>query len=92
MSENKIVKSYFLKDISATFRRTPTNQLQVNILATPNYRTREEFIELLMKKVKEGLERQLEKAKLKLTQIDQTTQSLLLKNSKSEKSIVEKLQ
>ena len=55
------VKSYFLKDISPTFRRTPTNQLQVNISAKPQYRTREEFIELLMDKLREGLVRQLVK-------------------------------
>ncbi|VAW92103.1 hypothetical protein MNBD_GAMMA22-2348 [hydrothermal vent metagenome] len=61
-SNNEMVKSYFLKDISDTFRRTPTNQLQVNISVKPTYRTREEFIELLMKKINEGLIRQLEKA------------------------------
>jgi hypothetical protein len=55
--------SYFLKDISPTVRRTPTNQLQVNMSAQPTYRTRKEFIELLMEKIREGLVRQLENAK-----------------------------
>ncbi len=90
-SESKIVKSYFLKDISPTFRRTPTNQLQVNISANPTYRTREEFIDLFMAKVREGLERQLRKATLELDKIDRITQSLKLKNSSSEKAIEEKI-
>lgn len=90
-SDNKMVKSYFLKDISPTFRRTPTNQLQVNISAIPTYRTRAEFIVLLMQKLREGLERQLEKAQLKLSEIDEKTQSLKNENSKSEKIIVEKI-
>lgn len=45
-SDGFFTKSYFLKDISSTFRRTPTNQLQVNMSAKPSYRTREEFIGL----------------------------------------------
>lgn len=90
-SDNKMVKSYFLKDISSTFRRTPTNQLQVNISATPTYRTRNEFIILLMEKLREGLERQLEKAQLKLSEINEITQSLKNKNSKSENIIEENI-
>jgi len=90
-SEGKKVKSYFLKDISSTFRRTPTNQLQVNISANPTYRTREEFIDLLMVKLREGLVRQLEKAQQKLSDIDQQTQSLKIKNTVSQRSIEEKI-
>lgn len=90
-SDNKMVKSYFLKDISPTFRRTPTNQLQVNISADPSYRTRDEFIELLMEKLREGLMRQLKKSQLVLSEIDKKTQSLKTKNSNSEKIIEEKI-
>ncbi len=90
-SDHKMVKSYFLKDISSTFRRAPTNQLQVNISAIPKYRTRNEFIELLMKKIKEGLERQLKNAQLKLSKIDEKTKILKNKNIDSEKSIEEKI-
>jgi len=90
-SDGKKVKSYFLKDISPTFRRTPTNQLQVNISAAPTYRTREEFIELLMVKLREGLVRQLEKAQKKLADIDEQTNSLRIKNARSKKSIEEKI-
>lgn len=89
---SEMIKSYFLKDISATFRRTPTNQLQVNIAAEPSYRTREEFIELLMQKYSEGLVRQLEKAQQKLSQAERKTTSLKQKNSISEAIIVEKIQ
>ena len=88
---NKKVKSYFLKDISETFRRTPTNQLQVNISAQPSYRTREEFVILLMKKKKEGLIRQLQKTQQKLDEIDRQTEDLKTSNAESEKVIEEKI-
>lgn len=91
-SDNELVKSYFLKDISSTFRRTPTNQLQVNISAKPTYRSRQEFIELLMEKLKEGLIRQLEKAQQKLSEVDEKTKLLKEKNINSERIIEEKLQ
>lgn len=91
-SEGEAVKSYFLKDISPTFRRTPTNQLQVNISAKPIYRTRKEFIEILMIKIKEGLIRQLAKAQKKLSDIDRQTDSLKIKNTHSQNSIEEKIQ
>lgn len=89
---NSFTKSYFLKDISSTLRRTPTNQLQVNISAEPKYRTRSEFIDLLMEKLKEGLERQLEKAKSKLSEIDDKKESLRRRNAESESIIEEILQ
>lgn len=89
--EDEKVKSYFLKDISSTFRRTPTNQLQVNISAKPSYRSREEFIELLMEKLKEGLMRQLAKAQQKLSEVEEKTNSLKLKNAISERTIEEKI-
>ncbi len=82
-------KVYFLKDISPTFRRTPTNQLQVNIDAQPVYRTREEFIDLLMQKIEEGLIRQSNKAQNKLTQIESKKASLKQKNIESENKIAE---
>lgn len=59
-SENEKVKIYFLKDISSTFRRNPKNQLQVNISAKPEYRSRVEFIKLLYKKIEESHKRQIE--------------------------------
>src|SRR5690606_31869448 len=54
------VKSYFLKDINRTFRRNPKNQLQVNISAEPEYRTREEFINVFIEKLEESHKRQIE--------------------------------
>ena len=90
--KNEKIKSYFLKDISPTFRRTPTNQLQVNFSAQPIYRTREEFVVLLMEKIREGLVRQLKKAQQKLTNIDRQTENLKAKNANSEKTIEEKIQ
>ena len=89
--QNKLVKSYFLKDISSTFRRTPTNQLQVNILAEPTYRTREEFIVILMTKLGEGLRRQLLKAQKTLTDIDEKTENMKAMNRASQATIEEKI-
>lgn len=60
--DGKYVKLYFLKDISSTFRITPANQMQVNGSAEPEYRTREEFLQLLLTKKVESNERKLKKA------------------------------
>jgi len=60
--DDKYVKLYFLKDISSTFRITPANQMQVNGSAVPEYRTREEFLKLLLTKKIESNERKLKKA------------------------------
>ena len=87
LNSDKYVKSYFLKDISPTFRRTPTNQLQVNMLAEPVYRTREEFINLLMEKINEGLIRQLNKSQSELKKINDTHKELIKVNSELEKFI-----
>jgi hypothetical protein len=89
---DELTKVYFLKDISNTVRRTPTNQLQVNMLAEPIYRTRDEFIDLLMKKYREGLERQRDKAIKKLATIPEDTSILKEKNNQSEQSIIKKIQ
>lgn len=63
VSENeKHVKAYFLKDISPTFRITPANQMQVNYSEDSVYRTREEFLNLLLQKKVESNERKLKKA------------------------------
>lgn len=60
------VKSYLLKDISSTMRITPANQMQVNGFADPVYRTREEFLDFLLKKKIESNERKLKKATVEL--------------------------
>ncbi|CAL2082817.1 conserved hypothetical protein [Tenacibaculum dicentrarchi] len=60
--DGKYVKPYFLKDISSTFRITPANQMQVNGSAEPEYRTREEFLQLLLTKKVESNERKLKKS------------------------------
>lgn len=58
----KYVKAYFLKDISPTFRITPANQMQVNYSEDAVYRTRAEFLNLLLQKKIESNERKLKKA------------------------------
>ncbi|WP_373479858.1 hypothetical protein [Geminocystis sp.] len=88
----KFIKTYFLKDISPKVRRTSTNQLQINISAEPIYRTRDEFIELLMEKVREGLMRQLQKAEKRLKEIEEKKLLLKQQNALSEKIISQKIQ
>ena len=54
----KFVKTYLLKDVNHSFRLNPKPQLQVNISAEPEYRTREEFIKLLFQKMQDSYTRQ----------------------------------
>ena len=68
-SENELVKLYYLKYISSTFRRNPKNQLQINISAKPEKRSREEFLKLLFKKIEESHKRQIEISKKALESI-----------------------
>ena len=56
---DSFVKSYFLKDVHHLVRRNPKNQLQVCISTEPEYRAREEFIDLLFSKLKESYYRQI---------------------------------
>ena len=85
---NKFTKSYFLKDISNTFRRNPKNQLQVNMSANPEYRTREDFIKLLIQKIKESHIRQIIISEKSLAGINNMQSKLLKTNSASEKTIL----
>jgi hypothetical protein len=84
-------KLYFLKDISPTFRRNPKNQLQVNISEPTVYRTREEFIILLMEKLKESHQRQIAISTQILQELNETGDELLSINRKSEKRILKNL-
>lgn len=84
-------KSYFLKDIHHSFRRNPKNQLQVNIRELPEYRTREEFIKLLIKKIKESHQRQIQISQKALQEIPDEENLLLDKNKESEFKILENL-
>lgn len=70
--DNELVKLYFLKDISPTFRRNPKNQLQVNISAAPVNRSRDKFIELLFEKIIESHHRQIEISQKALSEIEQS--------------------
>ena len=67
--DNELVKIYFLKDISPTFRRNPKNQLQVNISAKPVERSREDFINVLFDKIEESHKREIEISTKALEQI-----------------------
>ncbi|MDY0314609.1 MAG: hypothetical protein RBR32_05975, partial [Bacteroidales bacterium] len=80
------------KDVSPTFRRNPKNQLQVNISAASEYRTREDFIKLLMDKIKESHQRQIEISNKALKKIDKITEDLLKANKKSEDDLTKKIQ
>ncbi|MFC1612981.1 hypothetical protein ACFL23_01480 [Patescibacteria group bacterium] len=86
--DNNYVKSYFLKDINHTFRRNPKNQLQINMSVTPEYRTREDFIKLLMLKIKESHERQIKISDKALKNLQAEKKILLKKNKESETKIL----
>lgn len=87
--DNEYVKIYFLKDISSTFRRNPKNQLQVNISAKPQERTREEFINILLDKIEESHKRQMEISKKALEGLEKgdIKRKLIEINKQSEEKI-----
>ncbi len=87
--DDELVKIYFLKDINATFRRNPKNQLQVNISAQPQNRTRAEFINILFDKIVESHKRQIEISEKKLKEIEDSKikNKLLIENEKQEQQI-----
>lgn len=87
----KYTKIYFLKDISSTFRRNPKNQLQVNFSEPPQYRTREEFIQLLVNKIKESHARQIKISKRKLKEIPGIEKELIAINRKTEADLLKKI-
>ena len=88
-NDNELVKLYFLKDISSTFRRNPKNQLQVNISAKPEKRTRSEFINILFDKILESHQRQIEISEKRLKQIEESgiKYKLLAENERQEQQI-----
>ena len=86
------VKSYLLKNINHTFRRNPKNQLQVNVSANPEIRSREDFIKLLCLKLKESHKRQISISQKALIDIDLIEKDLLSANSLSEKKLINLIQ
>lgn len=76
-------KVYLLKDINQTFRINPKPQMQVNIAAEPTYRTREEFINLFVKKWKESYERQMKTLEKKEIMLKDLENELRYANSNS---------
>lgn len=88
-SDKEYVKTYFLKDINSSFRRNPKNQLQVNISAKPEYRSRSEFIKILFDKIIESHKRQIEISQKALKHIEDSgiKDILLAKNKEQEESI-----
>ncbi len=88
---NNYSKVYLLKDISSTFRRNPKNQLQVNISQETEYRSRKEFIELLVNKLQESYHRQIDKAQKELELLETKKQKLIKANYRSEEDIINKL-
>ena len=85
------IKLYFLKDIHHSFRRNPKNQLQVNISEPPEYRSRENFIKLLMNKLKESHNRQIKISQEALKKISKEEKVLIEKNKESESKTLSKL-
>jgi SwaI restriction endonuclease len=91
MHNNKFTKTYFLKDIHHTFRRNPKNQLQVNISQGIEYRSREDFINLLYDKLRESHQRQIQISTKKLSQLDDEKQNLLQSNEISLERLLKNL-
>ena len=81
---NSYVKSYFLKDVHKTFRRNPKNQLQVGISTNPEYRSREEFIELLFIRLRESYQRQIKIGEKKLKILDDNEKEIQNINKEQE--------
>ncbi|MCQ4088494.1 hypothetical protein [Saccharibacillus sp. JS10] len=77
-------KVYPLKDVNRNFRLNPKPQLQVNIAAKPEYRTREEFIRLFIQKHKESYQRQQISIEKKLDLLDGISTQLIESNKESE--------
>ena len=59
--------------------------------AIPEYRTREDFIKLLVKKIKESHERQIKISDKALINLSKEEKILLKKNKESETKILENL-
>lgn len=90
--DNGFVKIYFLKDISSTFRRNPKNQLQVNISAKPEERSREAFINVLFEKIGESHKRQIEISNKALKELEKgDTKAKLLEINKQSEDKIKKL-
>src|SRR5690606_8229652 len=71
---------YFLKDIISTCKSNHKNQLQVNISTHSEYRTRQEFITVLISKMKEIHERQIKISNKALKEIDVVERILVESN------------
>ncbi len=80
-------------EISAKSRsgRNPKNQLQVNISQETEYRSRKEFIELLVNKLQESYHRQIDKAQKELELLETKKQKLIEANHRSEEEMINKL-
>jgi hypothetical protein len=87
-NNDEYIKIYFLKDISSTFRRNPKNQLQVNMSAKPEYRSRDDFIKLLIEKITESHLRQLKMSTRELKKLETLENELKIKNKNSESEIL----
>ena len=86
------VNSYYLKGINHTFRRNPKNQLQVQFNAPPEPRTRNKFIDLLLEKLKESYQRQINICQSKLLELNKIKKILKDKNNASETNLIKKLE
>ena len=84
-NNGKYTKVYPLKDVNRTFRLNPKPQLQVNMSAEPEYRTREEFIKLLIQKHRESYDRNIKALNEKIDKLDDVYTQLINTNRESEK-------
>lgn len=74
--DGEYVHVMFLKDISSTVRINPKPQFQVNIHEPEEYRTKEEFLNLFLKKYKESVERIMKIQMKKKESLDKTFEEI----------------
>lgn len=74
--DGEYVHVMFLKDINHTVRINPKPQFQVNIHEPEEYRSKEEFIDLFLKKYKESVERIMKIQIRKKESLDKTFEEI----------------
>lgn len=79
---------YFLKDISRTVFRSSINQLQVDAKAHSEYRTRDEFISLLLEKMATSYTKQIQALQNKLGALPSKEGPLRAANALSESALL----
>lgn len=90
--DKKYVRSFFMKDINNSFYRDSTNQLQVNFAEPSEYRTREEFINLLEEKLEVSYQRQIKNLNIKKKNLKSRIAEIKKVNSETKDKLIKNLE